>query len=304
MEAACRWFLQEAAAIPRLFPGEERDKRQAGRIRTQSLEEQPQKARTERRRGLTLLVPQELRLGTPCSWDLGIRRKGTAQLVMVPLKGPVISEQNLDPGPTVSATHCYCWDWGTCWVTFGANKWEEKSLCLGSKSVDRMQQTSGWQRWSEVLRVPDSVWWSRVWRVCLELRGKSWKTSTTCSVLWSLTYFWSPWLLTSRFASCLLSCLHASTWYVIPFMLLWSLGFSPWLGFAFIGTFLGVSQKRPTWPSLSFRPLLNNITRKEKSPLGAIKTRMPCCWCFSSISGLSFLDHLANSFPCLADVLA
>ena len=143
-------------------------------------------------------------------------------------------------------------------------------------------------------------------RVCLELRGKSWKTSTTCSVLWSLTYFWSPWLLTSRFASCLLSCLHASTWYVIPFMLLWSLGFSPWLGFAFIGTFLGMSQKRPTWPSLSFcfRPLLNNITRKEKSPLGAIKTRMPCCWCFSSISGLSFLDQLANSFPCLADVLA
>ena len=143
-------------------------------------------------------------------------------------------------------------------------------------------------------------------RVCLELRGKSWKTSTTCSVLWSLTYFWSPWLLTSRFASCLLSCLHASTWYVIPFMLLGSLGFSPWLGFAFIGTFLGVSQKRPTWPSLSFcfRPLLNNITRKEKSPLGAIKTRMPCCWCFSSISGLSFLDQLANSFPCLADVLA
>ena len=163
MEAACRWFLQEAAAIPRLFPGEERDKRKAGRIRTQSLEEQPQKARTERRRGLTLLVPQELRLGTPCSWDVGIRRKGTAQLVMVPLKGPVISEQNLDPGPTVSATHCYCWDWGTCWVTFGANKWEEKSLCLGSKSVDRMQQTSGWQRWSEVFWVPDSVWWSRVW---------------------------------------------------------------------------------------------------------------------------------------------
>lgn len=92
MEAAWRWFLQDAAAIPRQFPGEERDKRQAGRIRTQSLEEQP----------------QELRLGTPCSWDLGIRREGAAQLVMVPLKGPVISEQNLGPGPTVSATHCYC----------------------------------------------------------------------------------------------------------------------------------------------------------------------------------------------------
>lgn len=40
-------------------------------------------------------VPQELGLGTLCSWDLGIRRKGTAQLVMVLLKGPVISEQNL-----------------------------------------------------------------------------------------------------------------------------------------------------------------------------------------------------------------
>ena len=143
-------------------------------------------------------------------------------------------------------------------------------------------------------------------RVCLELRGKSWKTSTTCFVLWSLTFFWSPCLLTSRFVSCLLSCLHASNWYFVPFMLLGSLGFSPWLGFAFVRSFLGVNQKRLTWPSLDFcfGPLLNNITRKEKSPLGAIKTRMPCCWCFSSISGLSFLNKLANFFPCLADVLA
>ena len=173
METAWGWFLQEAAAIPRLFPGEERDKRQAGKIRTQSLEQQPQEAGTEKRRGLTLQVPQELGLGTLCSWDLGIRRKGTAQLVMVPLKGPVISEQNLDPGPIVSATHCRLLRWGTCWVTLTASKREEKSLCLGSQSVDRVQRTSGWQRRSEVFRVLPQCGEAESGRVCLEPGGKS-----------------------------------------------------------------------------------------------------------------------------------
>ena len=48
METAWGWFLQEAAAIPRLFPGEERDKRQAGKIRTQSLDNNPRKPELRR----------------------------------------------------------------------------------------------------------------------------------------------------------------------------------------------------------------------------------------------------------------
>lgn len=114
------------------------------------------------------------------------------------------------------------------------------------------------------------------------------KTSPMCFVLWSVTFSWSPWLPTPRCVSCLQACLHARTWYFVAFTQLWSLGFSPWLGFALVKTLLGTSHRRPTWPSLNFcsEPILDDKTRKDKVHLGAGKIRMPHCWYSSSIPGL------------------
>lgn len=160
--------------------------------------------------------------------------------------------RNLDTRATVTGTNCHCWDENLA------------GQHLQKQQVDRKKRPSPFSRLMVYWQSPVGIWMAKEMRfseslpqclkakprrVSLEIRDNSLKISTTCFVHWSLTFYWSLWLLTPKFDSCLQSCLHARTLYLVAFMQLWSLGFSPWLAFAVFKTLWAASHRRPSWPS-------------------------------------------------------